>query len=76
MILLDIGLPRLSGYEVCRRIRSASPGGSPVIIALTGYSQDADKARSKAAGFNFHLAKPVDPALLQLMLSSLLTVPE
>lgn len=57
VVLLDIGLPRMDGYEVARRMRLL-PGRSPVIIALTGYGQQADRVRSKAAGFDNHLLKP------------------
>lgn len=64
VILLDIGLPKLSGYEVCRCIRRQSWGGRTVIIALTGWGQDDDKRKAKDAGFDHHLVKPVDPRRL------------
>ena len=58
-ILLDIGLPDLNGYEVCRRLR-ARPWATPItIVALTGWSQDEERLRSKEAGFDGHLIKPV-----------------
>jgi len=60
VVLLDIGLPKLNGYEACHRIREASWGEDMVLVALTGWGQDADRAKSKAAGFDYHLVKPVD----------------
>ncbi len=64
MALLDIGMPKTNGYEVAKQIR-ANPGGDGVLlIAITGWAQDSDKARSRAAGFDHHLTKPVEPDLL------------
>jgi CheY-like chemotaxis protein len=74
VILLDIGLPGLNGYEVCRRIREQG-GAQPVLIALTGWGQDEDRQRSKEAGFNFHMVKPVDPTALNKLLAGLLLTP-
>jgi len=71
VVLLDIGMPQLNGYEACRRIRKKSWGRNMVIVALTGWGRLPDQERSKAAGFDFHLVKPVDPALLARLLSSL-----
>ncbi len=72
VILLDIGLPRLNGYEAARRIReNAAAGGQPILIALTGWGQDEDKRRSKEAGFDHHMVKPVDPDVLAKLLNSL-----
>lgn len=62
--LIDIGLPGLSGYEVARQIR-AQCQDSIYLIALTGYGQAEDRERTAAAGFDLHLVKPVEPALLQ-----------
>ncbi len=68
VILLDIGMPRLNGYDACRRIREQPWGRETVIIALTGWGQDEDKRRSREAGFDHHLVKPVEPtALAQLL---------
>jgi PAS domain S-box-containing protein len=64
LVLLDIGLPTLSGYEVCRRLRQRSWGREPVVIALTGWGQDADRRKSVEAGFDGHLVKPVNYATL------------
>ena len=71
VILLDIGLPELSGYEVCRRIREQSWGKSTVIIAQTGWGQDEDRRKSKEMGFNYHLVKPIDPLTLGKLLAGL-----
>jgi CheY-like chemotaxis protein len=60
IVLLDIGLPEMSGYEVARRIRAGTRGKDIYIVALTGWGADKDKEEAKAAGFNAHLTKPVD----------------
>ncbi len=67
-VLLDIGLPNLDGYEVCRRIRREPWGREMLLIALTGWGKQEDRQRSRDAGFNNHLVKPVDSeALLALL---------
>jgi CheY-like chemotaxis protein len=71
--LLDIGLPKLNGYEAARRIRDEAWGREMVLIAVTGWGQEEDKRRSREAGFNFHLVKPVEPAALEKLLGGLLT---
>jgi CheY-like chemotaxis protein len=63
--LLDIGMPRLSGYDLARRIRGQAWGQGMVLIALTGWGQEEDRRRSAQAGFDHHLVKPVDPDALQ-----------
>jgi signal transduction histidine kinase/DNA-binding response OmpR family regulator len=63
VVLLDIGLPRMNGYQVAQRIRAA--GSSIKMIALTGYGQEEDKERTHAAGFNAHFTKPVDISALR-----------
>ena len=68
--LIDIGLPGLDGYEVARRLRAAD-GPQPMLVALTGYSQPQDRRDAEAAGFDAHLVKPVDPADLARVLTSL-----
>ena len=70
VILLDIGMPKLNGYEACRRIREQPWGKTAVIIALTGWGQDDDRRLSKEAGFDHHLVKPVDPAELERLLAA------
>ncbi len=68
VILFDIGMPTLNGYEACRRIREQSWGSSIVLIAVTGWGQDEDRRRSRDAGFDHHMVKPVDvPALINLL---------
>jgi CheY-like chemotaxis protein len=70
--LLDIGLPGMDGFEVARRLRQTADHPMK-LIAVTGYDQERDRARSRDAGFDVHVAKPVDlkavPALLDLALS-------
>lgn len=61
LILLDLGLPEIDGYEVCRRIRTQDWGRGMEIVALTGWGQPEDRLRTRAAGFNEHLVKPVAP---------------
>ena len=61
-IVLDIGLPQLNGYEVCRRIRAQPWGKQMLIVAATGWGQEEDRRRSKEAGFDHHFVKPVDAA--------------
>jgi CheY-like chemotaxis protein len=70
IILLDIGLPRMNGLEACRRIRQHAWGRSMVIVALTGFGQDKDYAKSEESGFDMHLVKPVDPELLLTVLAA------
>ena len=68
VVILDIGMPRLSGHEVARRIRD-SGGERPVtLIALTGWGQKADKERAAASGFDHHFTKPVEPDVLSALL--------
>jgi PAS domain S-box-containing protein len=69
LVLLDIGLPKLNGYEVARRIRQQPWGRDVVLVALTGWGQDEDKRRSQEAGFNFHIVKPVELAALEEVLA-------
>jgi two-component system CheB/CheR fusion protein len=59
-VLLDVGLPDLSGYEVARRLRQNPKFASTLLIALTGYDTPEARALSAAAGFDHHLSKPVD----------------
>jgi len=70
IILLDIGLPGMSGYDVVRRLRAEPAAQGVVIAALTGYGQESDQERSFAAGFDFHITKPADPAILETLLHS------
>jgi CheY-like chemotaxis protein len=68
IILLDIGMPQLNGYDACARIREQPSNKGILIVALTGWTQDDKKQRSQQAGFDFHLVKPVElPALEKLL---------
>jgi PAS domain S-box-containing protein len=69
VILLDIGLPKLTGYEACRRIREQPGGKQLLIIAQTGWGQEEDRQRTRQAGFDHHLVKPVDPQALMKLLA-------
>ncbi|MGH8637718.1 MAG: response regulator, partial [Burkholderiales bacterium] len=70
LIILDLGLPRMNGYDVCRTIRQQDWGKDIFIVALTGWGQDSDRARTLAAGFNAHLVKPVGYETLRSVLAS------
>jgi CheY-like chemotaxis protein len=71
LVLLDIGLPEMDGYEVARRLRQHPELQAVSLIALTGYGQETDRHRSRAAGFDHHLVKPVDLQKLQEVLAAL-----
>ena len=69
VVLLDIGLPLMDGYEVARRLRQMPETRDALLIALTGYGQQGDRQRGKEAGFDGHLLKPVDPRALGEMIA-------
>src|SRR5581483_10324074 len=69
VVLLDIGLPKLNGYEVCHRIREQPWGKGIRLVALTGWGNDDDRRRSLEAGFDTHMVKPVDLAALTKLLA-------
>ena len=69
VILLDIGLPKMNGFEACRRIRQLPWGNEVVLIALTGWGQDVDRRRSQESGFDHHIVKPVEHAALVKLLT-------
>jgi len=72
VILLDIGMPKLNGYDACRRIRTQPWGRETLLIALTGWGQEEDRRRTRDAGFDLHLVKPVTSAdLLEVLASEL-----
>lgn len=71
VVLLDIGMPVLDGYEVARRIRAREWGKTVTLVALTGWGQDADRRRSQEAGFDSHLVKPLDLDRLTRLLARL-----
>ncbi len=63
VLLLDIGMPKVSGYEVARRVRDLR-GAAVLIVAITGWGQEEDRQRAREAGFDHHFTKPVDYAAL------------
>lgn len=71
VILLDIGMPKLNGYDAARRIREMEWGKRATVVALTGWGQDEDKRRANAAGFDHHFTKPVAPDVLMKLLADL-----
>ena len=71
LIFLDLGMPKLNGYDACRRIREQPWAKRTFIVALTGWGQDDDKSRSHEAGFNSHLVKPVGKETLERLLADL-----
>jgi CheY-like chemotaxis protein len=69
VVFMDIGMPKLNGYEAARRIRNESWGERMVLVALTGWGQQHDRQRASEAGFDHHLIKPAQPADLQRVLA-------
>jgi CheY-like chemotaxis protein len=70
VILLDIGMPRMNGYDACCAIREQPWGKDIVIVALTGWGQEEDRRKSREAGFDSHLVKPVDLSALMKLLAA------
>jgi CheY-like chemotaxis protein len=77
-VLLDIGMPKLHGYDVARRFRQEEGGGEVVLVALTGWGREEDRRRAEEAGFDGHLIKPVQASALRELLERLMerTPPE
>ena len=73
VVLLDIGMPDMNGYEVCRQIRKQHWGNGMYIIAVSGWGQEQDRRRSEEAGFDYHLVKPVNSTVLTKVLDSIST---
>jgi CheY-like chemotaxis protein len=71
IVVLDIGMPDLDGYEVCRRLRAEPSTQHAMLIAVTGWGQDADRMRSREAGFDHHLIKPVEWSTLEKLFAGL-----
>ena len=71
VILLDLGLPGMSGYEIARSIRENSNLVKVTLVALTGWGQEDDRRRTREAGFDHHLVKPADPATLERILNQI-----
>jgi CheY-like chemotaxis protein len=70
-VLMDLGMPKLDGYDAARRIRQEPWGQDMLLIATTGWGQEEDKQRTRLAGFDHHLVKPVEPGVLQNLLADL-----
>ena len=70
-VLLDLGLPGMDGYEVARQLRRESGADGPLLVAVSGYGQEEDRRRSRAAGFDYHLVKPADPVQVERLLAGL-----
>jgi signal transduction histidine kinase/CheY-like chemotaxis protein len=73
-VLLDIGLPRMDGFEVAERIRAEPEHRGILIVAISGYGQEEHRLRSKQAGFDYHIVKPIEPNMLTGLLASLRAV--
>jgi CheY-like chemotaxis protein len=71
LVLMDLGMPNLDGCEAARRIREEPWGRDMLLVAMTGWGQEEDRRRTKAAGFDHHLVKPVEPALIEELLARL-----
>ncbi len=70
VILMDIGMPRLNGYDACRRIRQQPWGQRILLVAVTGWGQENDRSRSQEAGFDHHLVKPINFAHLEQLMAA------
>jgi signal transduction histidine kinase/CheY-like chemotaxis protein len=70
LVLCDLGLPGMDGYEVIRRLWAQSGDEMPVVAAVTGYARDEDRRRTQEAGFDYHLAKPIGPDALRALLAT------
>ena len=71
VVVMDIGMPKVNGYEACRRMRGEPWGQHIVIVAQSGWGQEDDKRKSQEAGFTSHMVKPVDLAALEELLAGL-----
>jgi CheY-like chemotaxis protein len=69
VVLLDLGLPGMDGYELAKRLSNHRPGKTPLLIAVTGYGRAEDIRRSAEVGIDLHMLKPVDPVQLQTVLN-------
>jgi CheY-like chemotaxis protein len=75
LIFMDVGMPKLDGLEAATEIRRKDWGAGPVIVALTGWGQETDRKRSKEAGCDEHLVKPLDFDRLSVLLADLAATP-
>ena len=74
VVLLDIGMPGMSGYEVCRKLREMPETKDVVVVAQSGWGDDEDRRRSLETGFDYHLVKPIDSGSLRGLLNSLVNL--
>ncbi len=74
VVLLDLGLPKMDGWEVAKQIRSQATYKRPLLVAVSGYGREADRLRSAEAGIDLHLVKPIDPDQLKNLLERFQTV--
>ena len=75
VVLLDIGMPGINGYDIARLVRKTFGGSRPTLIAVTAWTKSADKLMAKAAGFDYHFGKPYDPPALLAILRDPATRP-
>lgn len=69
-VVVEIGLPRINGWEVARRLRERGDPGCPLLLAVSGYGSDRDRARSREAGFDGHMIKPACPVAIRAWLDA------
>jgi CheY-like chemotaxis protein len=75
LVLLDIGMPQMSGYDVARTLRERYGSARPVLVAVTGRTEEADRQQARAAGFEHHVAKPYEPVALLALIGALAGAP-
>jgi len=75
IVLLDLGMPKLNGYETCRRMRTTPWGRDATLVAQTGWGQGDDRRRTQDAGFDHHVVKPIDVDKLMALLRTMRTSP-
>jgi CheY-like chemotaxis protein len=73
VVLMDIGMPKLNGYDTARRLRAQPWGRNIMLVALTGWGQEEDRRNSREAGFDLHMVKPIEAAALEKLLAGLET---
>jgi CheY-like chemotaxis protein len=71
LVLLDLGMPEMDGFEVARRMRATPEGRDAVLVALTGWGQEQDRARTRAAGFDHHLVKPAELGAIEALFATI-----
>jgi CheY-like chemotaxis protein len=76
VVLMDLGMPKMNGFEAARHIREQPWGQNMLLIALSGWGQEDDKRKTKEAGFDHHLTKPAEPAELKKLLATPAMVPD